>query len=245
MREWRRGGLLALGGLALLLAGLLAGCAEQPPAAISPADAVALLRTGRPLLNCRDACVAEWRAAQPQAAQLDQAGRWTELAALVVRIGYQDDLALYYLGRAAEGLGYPGAASSYYRQSTYLSGTANACGQLSRLCGGVILPRAASSRLAAIDRDLNRQRRPGPPLPRGAAPAAGPAASPSEIGSPEIGSRLSREPATSAANAPGAPGPSDPPMAIPSAAPSALGQPVADTARQPPSDYIEPPPAAR
>ena len=28
------------------------------------------------------------------------------LAALVMRIGYQDDLSLYYLGRAAEGMGY-------------------------------------------------------------------------------------------------------------------------------------------
>ena len=143
-----------------------AGCVQQSPT-VTPADAAAMVRTGRALLNCREACVAEWQRVQPQAAQLDAAARWPELAATVLQAGYQDDLSLYYLGRTAEGLGYPGAAASYYRQSLRLSGTAISCQYLSRVCGGVALPRAAAMRLASIERQLYL------PTRRRATPGAG------------------------------------------------------------------------
>ena len=87
---------------------MVTGCARQKPA-VDPAAATAQLSTGAPLLGCRADCLADWRAAQPYAAQLDAAGRWSELAALVITINYQDDLTLYYLARAAEGLGYAAA----------------------------------------------------------------------------------------------------------------------------------------
>ena len=118
MRRWCCQSLIALGALTL------AGCATQPPApSIPSARAVALLETGEPLLRCREACVAAWQRAAPDAAALDAASRWVDLAVLVENTDYQDDLSLYYLGRAAEGLNFPGAAASYYRQSTYLSPT--------------------------------------------------------------------------------------------------------------------------
>ena len=50
-------------------------------------------------------------------------------------------------------LGYRTAAASYYRQSAQLSPTANSCQRLSRLCGGVNLPRTAFLRAAAIERE--------------------------------------------------------------------------------------------
>src|SRR5260370_35033161 len=92
MSKWCCGNLLALGCL------VLAGCGA-PPGPVTPAEAVAQLRTGRPLLNCREACVAEWQRAQPQAGQLAAGRRWADLAALTVRIGYQDALSLCYLGQ--------------------------------------------------------------------------------------------------------------------------------------------------
>ena len=219
MSKWFCGNLLALGCL------VLAGCGA-PPGPVTPAEAVAQLRTGRPLLNCREACVAEWQRAQPQAAQLAAGRRWADLAALTVRIGYQDDLSLYYLGQAAEGLLYPAAAASYYRQSTYLSGTAISCQNLSRVCGGMEFPRAALLRLAAIERSLSR------PAPRRAAPGpqepGAPAAVPEEIAAPGPGEA---EPA-----APAEAGARPPPEAR-----SPFPAPV----RLPPTEYIEPPPAAR
>lgn len=149
MRVRHYAGLVGLGCL------VLAGCAAQP-AAVTPAEAVAQLRTGRPLLTCREACLVAWQRAEPQAVQLAVGARWADLAALALRIGYQDDLSLYYLGRAAEGLGYPRAAASYYRQSSALSGTSISCRNLSRMCGGMIFPRAALLRLAALERNLKR-----------------------------------------------------------------------------------------
>ena len=218
MHRWYGQSLFTLASLAL------AGCAE-PRATISPADAVAQLRTGAPVVKCREACVADWRSAQPQAAQLDTAGRWSELAALAIGIGYQDDLSLYYLGRAAEGLGYLGAAASYYRQSTYLSGTSQSCYYQSGICGGLIFPQAASLRIAAIDRELERARprraAPAPPRP---APAD---ALPGLAGPPLAGPPEPPEP-SEAAYVPRRPEP------VPSA-PSRRG-PAA-------TEYIEPPPA--
>ncbi len=149
MRRWYYQGLVAWACLALV------GCAERADT-VKPAETLAQLRAGRPLLTCREPCLAEWRRAQPQAAQLDAGTRWQDLAMLLTRIGYQDDLSLYYLGRAAEGLGSREAAASYYRQSTQLSGTSGSCQSLSRVCGGVALPRAATLRVAAVERELNR-----------------------------------------------------------------------------------------
>jgi len=217
-----RGSLLALGCLAL------AACAA-PPHSISPNDALSRLRTGQPLLSCRQTCLAAWQAAQPQAAQLDAARRWTDLAVLVESVGYQDDLSLYYLGRTAEGSGYAAAAASYYRQSTHLSGTSISCRSLSRLCGGIMLPKAALQRIAAIERELARQRprraRPTRQPPSG--PEAGPVEAEPPPGEPEPA-------VTGEALAPGqvpAPPPPPPP------APIRPGPPV--------SDYVEPPPAKR
>jgi hypothetical protein len=150
---------------------MVTGCVKQRPV-VDPTSAAAQLSTGAPLLRCRADCVAEWRAAQPRAAQLDAAARWGELAALVITINYRDDLTLYYLARAAEGLGYLAAADSYYRQSTYISGTSQSCRHASGVCGGVVLPDAALARIDALESEANRSR-PQPPRRRatGAKPA--------------------------------------------------------------------------
>jgi hypothetical protein len=220
MHFWCCRGLFAL---SLVLAGALAACTQQPPAIDAP-QALALLRTGLPLLACREDCVDKWRRAQPQAEQLDAAAHWPELATLVISVGYQDDLSLYYLGRAAEGLDYMEAAASYYRQSTQLSGTAISCEELSRVCGGITLPDAALSRHAAIEGQLSPVTRPRrsrtvgrtPEIERNAAPA---------VDAREAMSLPTRLlPAT-----------------IPAAPPiQPTGPPVAGTA---PSEFIEPPPA--
>jgi hypothetical protein len=194
----------------------VAGCTTQTGTPLSAEDAMVLLRSGRPVLSCRDACLASWRESQPQAQRLAEAGNWRELAILVERVGYQDDLTLYYLGRAAEGLGYYPAAASFYRQSMQFSGTSASCLNLSKLCGGVSLPHDASLRLAAIDRELNR-----PAVRRPAHPST---AAPATPATPEA------TPASAETGMPAAPVPA------PSAAPP---NPPADT-----TEFIEPPPAA-
>jgi len=185
MRKWYWRALVALACMSV------AGCVEQARTR-TPAESLALLRAGEPVLTCREPCLAEWRGVQPQAAQLDAGARWQELALLLMRVGYEDDLSLYYLGRAAEGFGYRAAAIGYYRRSGQLSGTSISCQHLSLMCGGVALPRAAAVRLATIERELNRGRSrriapapqaPTPPeatLEEAGPPMPSPAASPGE-----------------------------------------------------------------
>jgi hypothetical protein len=198
----------------------LAGCVEQP--ALSSADALALLSSGRQALTCRERCLAEWKRVEPQAAELNAAARWTDLAMLLLQTGYEDDLSLYYLGRAAEGLRYPAAASSYYRQSSRLSGTVASCQNLSRMCGGITLPRAALLREAAITREFNR--------------AANRAARPERRRPSRAETPVSEmEPSIPA---PGSNEAVEPPIAL---TPAPSGEPAR---RRPGSDYIEPPPAA-
>jgi len=225
MPDTLRGGLI---GPALLL--LLAGCAGQT-VSIAPQQALASLKTGQAQLACRESCLAAWQAAQPRAAELAAGRRWGDLAALVLGIGYQDDLTLYYLGNAAEGIGSPGAAASYYRQSLRLSGTTASCLNLSRLCGGVVLPRAASVRLAAIERELRPRDGLTKRAPRQLPSAPGRAASPA---------RDEGEPAESEAGAPSAAAVSTP---GPEPSPGAARAPSPAPPRFP--DYIEPPPAGR
>jgi hypothetical protein len=168
MRTWYYRALVAL------VCVSVAGCAEQPRTR-TPGESLALLRAGRPVLTCREPCLAEWREIQPQAAQLDANARWWELSQLLVRVGYEDDLSLYYLGRAVEGIGHPGAAAGYYRQSAQLSGTSISCQHLSRVCGGVALPRASALQAARLERWLRpaRPRRVEPAVPNAEAPPTG------------------------------------------------------------------------
>jgi hypothetical protein len=215
---------------------MLAGCAGLS-GQVSPSQAVDQVRSGLPLLSCHETCVEQWRAAQPEAANLAATGRWPELAALVVNTGYQDDLSLYYLGRAAEGLGYPGAAASYYRQSTYASNTPQACRRQSGNCGGMNFPPAASQRIAAIDRQLNRYapRRGAPGRPQSAPmPAEAVFAPPPEQSLPPPAAIAAPIPLDGTAALPVAEG----------AAPPKNAPPMPITAGSTGADFIEPPGAA-
>jgi hypothetical protein len=234
MQRWYHGAAIALGCLAL------GACAAQNdgPRPIGPAEAAIQLRTGAAAPHCRAQCVAEWRRRQPMAAQFEAGGGWSDLAALVINAGFEDDLSLYYLGRAAEGLGYPAAADKYYRHSVALSGSAASCRHLSGVCGGVALPRAASSRLAAIEhgerRHPSRRAHPAaePPKPvhDNAAPPPPSRPEPAAVSVPEHTD-------TSAVPAP-------PPR--PEAAPIVPAPPPAPRRYGPAAnEYIEPPPASR
>ena len=203
MRKLCCGSLVAIVGL------MVTGCAPQKPT-VDPTAAAAQLSTGAPLLRCRADCVAAWRGAQPHAAQLDAAGRWSELAALVITIDYQDDLTLFYLARAAEGLGYPAAAASYYRQSTYISGSSLACPHESGVCGGIVLPDAALARIEALESEARRsrfqpRRQPATvarPPPTGSKPLPAAERKPQEPAPPE---REPKQPGTAEPESPASP----------------------------------------
>ena len=219
----------------------LAGCAQGRPANTSAPELLAALQTGRPVLGCREACLVEWQQTQPRAAQLEMSANWSDLAVLVMQTGYQDDLSFYYLGRAADGLGYRSAALSYYRQSMQLSDTSISCRNLSHLCGGLVFPAAASQRIAAIDRLLAPPRRPVPRvLPR--SPEAVPSAIPEEIPAMAPVAMPTVAPTMPVVEVPTKP-------AVEAPAKPAIQAPMPPPPRNPvpraTSDYIEPPPVQR
>ncbi len=102
---------------------LVAGCAAKYEA-ITPevqASMMADLKAGKLNLDCGEKCTLTWMAQAPTIHALDVAEKWDDLAVRVMQIGYGSDLAYYYLGQSAQGLGYHPAAIAYYSQSLALA----------------------------------------------------------------------------------------------------------------------------
>lgn len=109
--------------MTIILSGMLSGCANKY-AALTPelqASMMSDLRDGKLNLDCGGKCLFTWIAQAPVVHQLDIAENWNELAPRVMQIGYGNDLAYYYLGQAAQGLGYHKAAIGYYSYSSSLT----------------------------------------------------------------------------------------------------------------------------
>jgi hypothetical protein len=127
---------------------VLTGCAVRTPE-VPIDELLRRLQAGEPMLDCRLACLDAWRANRATALVLNETRRWRELAVLVMQTDYTDDLTYFYLGRAAEGLGYREAAKTYYQISARLSAAGLACiKENPDLCNGQRLPAAAEARLA-------------------------------------------------------------------------------------------------
>ncbi len=102
---------------------LLAGCANKY-AAVTPelqASFMSDLKAGKMNLDCGAGCSFTWLAQAPSIHGLDIAEKWPDLAVRVMQIGYGSDLAYYYLGQSAQGLGYHQAAIAYYSTSLALA----------------------------------------------------------------------------------------------------------------------------
>ncbi len=107
---------------------VLAGC-ETKYQTVTPdmqANMLADLKAGKPNLDCAEKCSFTWSAQVAAIHQLDLAEKWNDLAVRVMTIGFGSDLAYYYLGQAAQGLGYQQAAIDYYNLSLALNSGPNA-----------------------------------------------------------------------------------------------------------------------
>jgi len=137
-----------------MLAASLAGCVVAPAArpSAAPASAASLLneeqalaslQSGSVVLGCSATCAEAWNRSRPELARLYRTGEWRGLAVLTMRLNYRQDLAYYYLGRAAEGLGVGAAAVGYYRSALSLTtgpAAEGKCGTPTGGCDGVNLP---------------------------------------------------------------------------------------------------------
>jgi hypothetical protein len=121
---------------------------------------------GDVVLDCQLQCELTWFDIRPRLAVLHDLEKWRELADEVIRLGYLNDLAYYYLGRAAEGLRHYDAALKYYRASAGVNkapgltgaGRCNSRGQ--GACNGLNLPADLQPRIVAVEKALGIYREP-------------------------------------------------------------------------------------
>ena len=159
MPDWLRRA--CIGGLA---ATMLSACTLKN-AGVPPEELMRQFQAGQPMLDCRLECGGAWGSARQKVGTLDATGQWKDSALLVMQVGYMDDLSYYYLGHAAENLGYLQAAQRYYRISERLSATQMSCAQgeanvattfglPANLCNGYVFPDVLYPHLEVVEARL-------------------------------------------------------------------------------------------
>ncbi|MEW5787860.1 MAG: M48 family metallopeptidase [Pseudomonadota bacterium] len=128
--------------------------AAPPPAALQPLSLVnlplAAFRRGQARLGC-DSCGMSFSSRLGRLKELADRQDWENLAGEVLEADYNQDIAWYYLGLAAEGLGLP-VAWSYFERSV-LRGVeegGHCKGGLMDLCNGIDLPQKAREALVRL-----------------------------------------------------------------------------------------------
>jgi len=100
---------------------------------------------GEAELKC-DSCSAEFILKQGSLRELHGEKSWRQLALYTIKIGYRIDLAWYYLGVAADKLGFPEASAKYLAEALRLSAQKDtACARALILsCGGIDIAKEAT-----------------------------------------------------------------------------------------------------
>ncbi len=132
--------------LGIVLCGLffwLSGCMSLP-SKVTRSNLNDAFRNGDIRLDCMFLCSGKFGANLQDIHQLYLLERWHDLSTKVLEIGFNQDLAYFYLGRAAEGIGEFKAAEIYY----LLSQSAPRC--ILNGCKGLSLPSLATDRLANL-----------------------------------------------------------------------------------------------
>jgi hypothetical protein len=146
--------------VSLFSASLLSGCATPgtPDTNSAPTATEATLQVvqeGRAVLDCGFLCSASFIFRQHEFLQLYHEQRWRELAVVIVKVRWRQDISYFYLGAAAEGLQYYQAADRYYRMAGALatgSEPSDKCSSVKNLCGELVFPRDIVVRLREMAR---------------------------------------------------------------------------------------------
>lgn len=149
-----------MGLVSLLLLFSLMACGAPKYSSVSSGLRNQLLQdfeNGKLVLDCEMECYWSHLQSRKMQHQLFLGGRYEDLAVSVMQVGMEIDLSYFYLGYAAEKLGYHSAAEAYYQRSLALSQSRlsyNKCEDL--FCNGIKLPLELPERLEAVRR-LKRQ----------------------------------------------------------------------------------------
>lgn len=105
-------------------------------------------KQGTLVLNCKN-CSLKFYMNQSDFQQLHERQDWRGLAQLVIKIGYEFDLAYYYLAEAAKGLGLTESSKTYFRKAKELSETLDfSCSNAKMIkCKGVDITSVAEEAL--------------------------------------------------------------------------------------------------
>lgn len=212
--------LVIVGGIGGLLPMACAPAIQQAPVK-SAAFTAEQFNRGEVVLDCQVTCAGNWTANRPEMLRRYIARNWSGLADLVIRTGYQQDLAYFYLGRSAEGLGQNDAALDYYRVAGALTTGTDPnlkCHAGTDLCDGFTFPRDLYAHIQIVRTAMGKGR---PAVARRSPPRSKP-------GQPAP---------TEVTAAPLAPQPVTPVQAAP------LAQPPSPPA--PSEAWIDPPPVTR
>ncbi len=127
----------------------VAPAALRPLALVNPA--YERFRSGEAVLECEN-CALSFSNRADKLKTLDESGDWESLAREVLDVGYSQDIAWYYLGRAAEGQGLRDAARRYYQHAVNLARhkDTHCKGMFTDICNGVRLPEQAEAALAGL-----------------------------------------------------------------------------------------------
>ena len=142
-----------LAALAISVVLLLSGCTSggvQDDAGRPVTDVYSVFQHGDVRLRCGPSCAFAWGSNRAQLSALYQAQLWKDLALKVSDVNFEADLSYFYLGKAAEGLGFNSAANIYYRLS---NATRYKCPESQ--CSGIVLPKEANAGLARITPQLS------------------------------------------------------------------------------------------
>lgn len=115
--------------------------------------AYAAFRSGQARLNCAD-CARQFGIQAADLRRYYQARDWEALAHGVLATDYRQDIAWFYLGAAAEGMGLREPARTYYAEAVRLAGEhgGRCAGRKPDLCGGIDLPRAGKAALERMNK---------------------------------------------------------------------------------------------
>jgi predicted Zn-dependent protease len=79
-------------------------------------------KAGRAVFDCQLECSLRYGAAKPDWRKLHERQAWRDLAVSVMQVGYLSDLSYFMLAEAAQGMGFPDAAATYYKRALEAGG---------------------------------------------------------------------------------------------------------------------------
>ena len=157
--------------LSIALLSCLGACFDNQVPVVTPEidqQLSADLLNGRAALDCHVQCAGSWILREQEFRNANYVHNWHALGVGVMQVGYQSDLAYYYLGRAAQGQGAYEAALRYYGIATSISRGQNEaikCEAGVNTCDGVNMPGILPVVIQMAQTDLTKQQAEAPPPP--------------------------------------------------------------------------------